>query len=218
MEDSGTNAPAAMTSRPKIVGALVIATVMVLAGWVVMASDGWNFPEEPASGEEGSAYLVSAVSPQALREKTELPAIAMKLKTRLDEKPEDPDGWALLARTYSRLGQYEEAKIAFQTSLKHRPSDAYVLADYADTLAYLNNGTFGSEGREAINKALQIDPQNTSALMLAGLAAYDRTDYKIAILHWEKLATLLKSGSPHRAQVERALNEARKQAASGMVS
>jgi cytochrome c-type biogenesis protein CcmH len=57
---------------------------------------------------------------------------AEKLAKRLKEKPDDPVGWELLARSFAELHQYAHAASAFDEAVKRNPKDAQLLADYAD--------------------------------------------------------------------------------------
>jgi cytochrome c-type biogenesis protein CcmH len=193
--------------RSRYALALAVLAVMGAFAWAIMRSS--CSPVDAHGADNPGAQVTSASSPANLRELAELPAVAAGLKTRLQQQPDDADGWALLARTYSKLGQYAEARLSYQRALEYRRGDPTLLAEYADARAFLNNGRFDGEPQDAIDEALRIDSSNRSALMLAGLSAYDLRDFKSAVRYWEKLARTSAPEDSQRLDIERALAEAR---------
>ena len=187
---------------PAAIGALLLAAG-ALYWWAGRAPSGMTdapVPQAPAS----------PVSADDLREINALPQVALQLRERLARMPEDGEGWALLARTYAKLGEHEQAKSAFKTALALRPRDTGIMADYADTLAFLNNRSFAGEPIELIERALRMDPEHQPTLMLAGLAAFDRQDFAGAIGYWERVVKTAGPQTPIAAQAQYAIDQARK--------
>jgi cytochrome c-type biogenesis protein CcmH len=60
--------------------------------------------------------------------------MAEKLATRLKSQPDDPQGWALLARSHSVLGNPLEAVKAYEKAITLIPNDAVLMADYAEAV------------------------------------------------------------------------------------
>jgi len=58
-------------------------------------------------------------------------------------------------------------------------------------------------------KALTLDPENNTALALAGTAAMERGDYVAAITHWQKLISLLPPDYPDIQMIQGGLQQAR---------
>ena len=65
-----------------------------------------------------------------------------KLAARLQQQPDDLEGWVMLARTYSILKRYSEAEVAYENVLRLGGENAGLLTDYADTMAMANGGKF----------------------------------------------------------------------------
>lgn len=122
------------------------------------------------------------------------------LAERLKANPDNPKGWAMLARSYKVLGRLEEAEQAFLNAGEIINSDPGLLVDYADLLAARANSVDGRP-LELVNKALQLDPLQPTGLMMSGVAAYHRGDFVAAIQQWEKLLTVLEAGSSDAQQV-----------------
>lgn len=123
------------------------------------------------------------------------------LAARLKANPDNPKGWAMLARSYKVLGRLDEAEQAFLNAGEIINSDPGLLVDYADLLAARASSIDGRP-LELVNKALQLDPLQPTGLMMSGVAAYHRGDFVIAIRQWEKLLTVLEAGSSDALQVE----------------
>ena len=156
----------------------------------------------PASGDAAAAQPQEATPEQ-------IAAMVDKVVQRLKSRPDDAQGWTVLARAYAMLGRTAEAVPAYAKAVALRGDDAGLLADYADALAVENGRQFSGEPLGLIARALQIDPGNPKALALAGTAAFDRKDYAGAALHWGKLAQGVPADSAYRAQVQAGIDKAR---------
>lgn len=139
----------------------------------------------------------------------QIAAMTDKLAARLKDKPDDPEGWAMLGRSYSVLGQHDKAVPAFKQAAALRPGDAVLLADYADAMAVVNGRNLEGEPLRLIEQALQADPNNLKALSLAGTAAFYRRDFALALRYWEKMQRVDPS-SPFTQQIQSGIDEARK--------
>jgi tetratricopeptide repeat protein len=54
-----------------------------------------------------------------------------KLAGKLQQHPEDAEGWALLGRTYKAMQQYAQARDAFRHAVEAAPGDTGLAAEYA---------------------------------------------------------------------------------------
>lgn len=198
-----------MGTRKRLAAVAVVAAV---AG--ACAASFKNNATDRAANASAASGQSPSITPEDIRQIAELPLVAARLRERLAKSPGDGDGWALLARTYVRLGEYPPARMAFQKAVELRGDDAEVLVDYADTLAYLNGRSFEGEPLHLIDRALRLDPAHPPALMLAGLAAFDRKDYRRAIAYWEKAVQAAGPDNPVTGQALRAIAEARRRAGS----
>lgn len=116
---------------------------------------------------------------------TEAEAMVAKLAERMAREPQDANGWALLARSYSAMGRFVAASGAYSRLVTLIPDDAQILADYADVLAMTQNQKLDGEPERLLARALAADPKNVKALILSGDAAFSRKDHATAALHWQ---------------------------------
>lgn len=134
------------------------------------------------------------------------------LAEQLKAKPDNPTGWAMLARSYKVMGRFDEAEQAFINAGELVNTEPALLVDYADLLAVKANNNIEGRPLEMVNKALVINPRHPMGLMMAGVAAFRRADYKLAIVQWEKLLAELEPGSPDAEQVQANINDAKAKA------
>ena len=118
-----------------------------------------------------------------------------KLAKKLEQDPNDAQGWVMLARSYTLMERFADAASAYEHATALSANDASLWADYAEAAAMANGQQLAGKPTDAINKALQIDPKNQKALDLAGSAAYQAGDYKKAIDYWQRLLNQLPAGS-----------------------
>lgn len=134
------------------------------------------------------------------------------LAARLKANPDNPKGWAMLARSYKVMGRFAEAEQAFVKAGNLVNTEPDLLVDYADLLAVRANNNIEGKPLELVNKALALNPQHPMGLMMSGVAAYRRSDFALAVKQWEKLLTVLDPGSPDAQQVEADIADARAKA------
>lgn len=135
-----------------------------------------------------------------------------KLAVRLKDRPDDAEGWTMLARSYTLLARYRDALPAYRRATELQPTDAGLLADYADAMAAANpnDGKADAESLALIDRALAIDPKQPKALALAGTVAFNRGDYTQAVTQWQKIADALPPDSDFHRQVTANIDEARR--------
>jgi len=204
--DADTAGLAALSPRPSTrLVALLSAAVLALA------VAGYSYTGAPgATMMAAGADAPAAATASPAEEEAQFAAAVEQLEQRLKSDPGNSEGWAMLARSYARLGKHELALPAFQKTGALLDSDARLLADYADTAAMLNNRSLLGEPMRLIDKALQIDPDNFKALALAGTGAYEAKDYRRAVRHWERLAGITPPSSEFMPQLQASLADARR--------
>ncbi len=205
---ASADAAAAGTVKPS---GLLLAGLAV--GVVAIAAAGYFFIGRPMpqQGEAEQPQMLSAdgkPAPHATGA-DQIAAMTDKLAQRLKEKPDDVEGWSMLARSYSVLGRHADALKAYEKASNLRKDDPTLLADYADSLAVNNNSNLEGEPMKLVDRALRLDPKNLKALYLAGTYAFNKKDYTSAITFWEKLVQVGPPGNIFATQVEPAIAEAR---------
>jgi cytochrome c-type biogenesis protein CcmH len=97
-----------------------------------------------------------------------LEAMVEGLAARMQQEPDNAEGWALLGRSYAALNRAADAVAAYRQALRLTPDDPQVLSDFADVLVVAHNGEFTDEVGQLLDRALAADPHFPKALWLRG--------------------------------------------------
>ncbi len=132
-----------------------------------------------------------------------------QLKASLARKPDDTQGWALLAQAYSALGQPGAALDALDHLLKLQPANPDVMVAWVEARAEAaSNHLIDDAGRAELTRALAADPTHQRALWLLGISNFQRQQFAAAAANWKTLLPLLQPGSKVADTVKRELAEA----------
>jgi cytochrome c-type biogenesis protein CcmH len=202
-----TGIPMQPPSRRLVAGVSAFVLVLAAAGYawkgtpaelgqgsLARAGSGAGDHAEGAPHDTGTAQVAAMVD---------------QLAQRMKERPDDAQGWVMLARSYTVLERYADAAPAYAQALKLVGDDASLLADYADVLGMTNNRVLGPDAQQVIDRALKADANNLKALSLAGSAAFTSGNYARAVQHWERLVEVAPAESPFLPDVRSGIAEAR---------
>ncbi|MBI4937593.1 MAG: c-type cytochrome biogenesis protein CcmI [Nitrosomonadales bacterium] len=199
LEDSATEEMAAtppVSNRKLAIAAAVAVPVLTVSLYLMLGKPAGLDPQNvPAETEQ-----------QVTQE--QIVAMVEKLAQRLKEKPDDAEGWMMLARSYLALRRFNEAADAYSRAAALMPNNAQLLADYADILAVNNGRNMLGEPEKIIRQALQADPNNVKALALMGTASFQHKDYRAAIEWWRKLLQLVPADSQIAASINANISQA----------
>ena len=141
-----------------------------------------------------------ALNPLALKsndkvDQQELSKMADNLAKKLEEKPDNLQGWVMLGRTYRTLEKFEASLNAYDRALKLTADDDLRI-ERVEVLAMQRQGNFEGEPWDIILDILQKDPQHYAALLMAGSASYAHEKYADALSYWQKARKPLASDNP----------------------
>lgn len=148
-----------------------------------------------------------------------LEAATAQLAASVAKRPDNAQGWALLAQAYSALGQPAKALDALNHLVKLQPNDPGVLVTWTEARAEADpSHRIDDAGRARLQQALQIDPNQQRALWLLGISDFQRQDYASAAQHWRTLLPLLPKGSKVAATVAEELAAAEQHAGGALAA
>lgn len=195
-----TEAPVSAPRNPARILALVLVILIPLCSVLLYLKIGnpkAMLPEQQQSeGAQGFGVLRSETALQ-------------ELEAKLVKQPDNADGWAMLARSYNELQRYPDAVRAYGHLVKLVPNDAQIWTNYADATAMNNGQSLLGDPTKYIDKALELDPKNPTALALAGSAGMERGDYVAAITHWQQLVSQLPPDYPQIQMIIDGITQAR---------
>jgi len=183
------------SSRPQFLPLLITFLLPVAAGAIYLSLG------EP-SAITGVATQSAASGGNAPNRQPSVDEMMAQLKQRLKENPDDLRGWTILARSSMSLQKFEDAAKAFERVNQLSPNDPDILVQYADALAMVAGGALNGESLKLLNQALSIDPNQPQGLWLAGMAADQRSEFQLALNHWNRLLPQLDDDPQSKSELQ----------------
>ncbi|MCU7944899.1 MAG: c-type cytochrome biogenesis protein CcmI [Candidatus Thiodiazotropha sp. (ex Cardiolucina cf. quadrata)] len=135
--------------------------------------------------------------------------LVKRLAAKMQEQPDNQEGWIMLGRSYMAMNDPSAAINAFDRAMEISDKNVGLLLAYAEAIASNAGNDFTGRAAPMVEKALLLEPDNPNVLWIAGIVAYQRTDYQDAVDRWSKLRGLLKPQSAELESVNEALDDAR---------
>ena len=162
------------------------------------------------NSKQAAAKEVDAQVPRKADGTPDIDALVVRLQKKMEADPQNAKGWAMLGRSYMVLKRYSESAKAYERALKLQPESVNIILAVADSLAMANNGEIAGRPVALIDKALELEPSNLTALWLGGMAARQQKDHVLAIKRWQKVVGLVKDAN-ERLEVKSLISEAMSQ-------
>ena len=136
------------------------------------------------------------------------------LAQKMQSRPDDFKGWALLARSEFALGRTDASIKSFERAIslgRSEPKEinAQLYADYADAKVLQQEGVFDANVTKLIDQSLALDPNNLKAIALAATAAMRANKGDAAIALWQRLQKLVPKESDDVAAIDNIIAEIR---------
>jgi len=157
-----------------LVGGVVLFVVASSAGlYAVLGSPGLQ-NERPTHGGGVGADMIEVVE---------------GLARRLEENPEDVNGWRMLGRSYMSLNNHPKAVAAFERVVELEDGrNAQGLVELGEALLAAEGGqAMPPRAMSLFENALAVEPNSQAALFWSGLGAFNRGDTDAAADRWERL-------------------------------
>lgn len=110
----------------------------------------------------------------------------IKLAIRLENQPENHDGWFLLGQSYMNLGEFEKSADAYRHLLDQFPQDSGLSAYYAEALFLADKRQMTGRVEKAIGAAFALNPHNVTILEMKAMNAFQTGDLGGAITLFEQ--------------------------------
>lgn len=114
--------------------------------------------------------------------------VTAALEARLQNEPNDLEGWRMLGRTYLVSGNAAKAAAAYEKANSLSPQkDMPLLLDLAEALILTDDASAAPRAKAIIDEALAADPANQKGLWYQGVMAVRAGDNETAKRNWTKL-------------------------------
>ncbi len=197
-----------------------------LEGWKRLVRARTTLGERDAAQKAlDRAMEVFAESPEATRQLTELGRemqltptqhsadtadiadMVERLAARMEETPDDFEGWVMLGRSYTVLGETEKAREAIDNAARLAPDNPDVLTLQARMIRAENGGKDDEATIAILRRVLDMAPDNPEALWFLGNAEADAGNADDARRLLERLLVQIPDGNPERAVIQQRIDE-----------
>ena len=155
-------------------------------------------PEVPTQTAADRAALDAATQGIAA---SGLDTAVANLAKRLEQEPDDLEGWLLLGRSYMILGRYDEAIGTFWRAVALTPDDPGVRAALGEAMVLGADGFVTSAALDVFTAVLTDDPDEPAGRYYLGLAKSQAGDIQGAFDIWLPLARDAPAEAPWLADV-----------------
>jgi cytochrome c-type biogenesis protein CcmH len=138
--------------------------------------------------------------------------LVARLEQRMQQVPDDAEGWTMLGRTYFATGQTDKAEQALARAYELMPKDATVLLAYAESIAANQGNDLAGRPADLIGEALAADPDNATARWLSGMVAYQHGQFSAAAVAWKKALAQLDPDSDDARELQQLIEQAEQRA------
>ena len=111
------------------------------------------------------------------------------LAERLEDNPDDINGWRMLGRSYMSMNNHSKAVEAFERVVELESGQtAQGLVELGEAVLAAEGGqTMPQRSMSLFENAIAVEPNNQAALFWSGLGAANRGDIELAAERWERL-------------------------------
>lgn len=186
----------ARSGRVTLMVLLIAIPALTVWGYLQLGSPEMLAPGGPQVGSAGHPG-------GALEQTQNFEEMVTRLAKRLQQEPDNAEGWFMLGRSYMTLGRYQEAANAYSRANQLVPDNSNILLRYADALAMAQGGKLSGQPFTLVKHALQVSPDDPTTLWMAGMGYEEAGEYEQAVLLWQRLL-------PHLQKDPESLNKVNK--------
>lgn len=124
---------------------------------------------------------------EATEGRAQVAEMVAKLERQMEETPDDPNGWALLARSYQAMGRFEDGVNALKNLAILTDNDPEALVMLAEMLVEMDRGSVSLQAVKVLNKVKSVDPLDPRPYFYLGLERQQKGDFQGAVNEWAAL-------------------------------
>jgi cytochrome c-type biogenesis protein CcmH len=156
----------------------------------------------PTAGDMAAAQQMSPEDRQAMIE-----SMVERLAARLEENPDDLNGWLRLGRSYSVLKKDTEARDALAKAAALAPENQEVLLLYGRAIRTAAGNKQTPESIAVMRRVLDVDPKNVEALWLLGMAEAEAGERAAGTAKMQQALDQIPENAPNRDVLAKKLEE-----------
>ena len=152
-----------------------------------------EMPNRPYANRDISAEIGAR---EGRLERSEVLQLTSRVLDNLRDNPDDLRGWVLLGRTYMSINDFSNALEAFRRAMELAKERPDIIAEYAEAMIMVENGTVSAQAKKIYTDILNADPRDPKALYYIGLAKAQSGDLKGALQDWVDLGQISEPSAP----------------------
>lgn len=190
--------PVAARALPFV--ALGLAGVVALAATILYATIGRPdlVAKAPAESPTSRDAPIGAAHPGG-----DVSQMIAQLEARMQQTPNDAEGWRMLGWSYLAIGRSEDAAAAYARAVALDPGNAGYLSAEGDALVRAAGGAVTPAALERFRSAAKADPTDPRARYYLALHRDQSGDHDGAMADWIALIRSAPSHAPWVAEVRR---------------
>lgn len=192
--DDASGSPRRSPFRALAVGLAVLLPLAALSLYLIYGAP--RLPDQP---------LIARLQDPASNKNLEV--LVARVEARLREHPEEGEGWEVIAPVYMGWRRYADAAEAYRQSIRLLGESPKRLASYGQALVLANNGVVTEDAREALERALVLDPKLIEPRLVLIIAKEQDGQLAAAIADWRAMLASAPADAPWRKLVEQRLAE-----------
>lgn len=154
-----------------------------------------NVPELVSSQRQG----IEVPRGVGLEANAKLPPVEVmmdQLKLRLQQNPDDVNGWATLGRSHMALGEFAEAAEAYQKAITLAPNVGELYSARGEALTLEAGGQASLAATQIFQQVLAINPNDPRSQFYLADFSFQQGNFEEALERWVTLYNNSPSGSP----------------------
>jgi len=175
-------------------------TILISATLLVVAGIGL-FIFRSQDDDARSGVLSMASSEGAGQNLDDVDTMIDRLAKRLEENPDDGEGFRMLGWSYAMTGRPEQAIEPYKRALALLPGQANVYTGYGEALVGIAKDTVTPEAKGYFEKAVSLDPNEPRARYFLALWKAQNGQGKVALDEWIALANQGPANAPWQGDV-----------------
>lgn len=189
--------------------ALGLAGLVALAAAALYAGMG---QPDLATAPPAVAAAAPAAAPPPASGSAEVAQLIAGLEARMQQTPNDPEGWRMLGWSYFQTGRYGDAAAAYARAIAINPDGSGYQSAYGEALVQDAGGQVTAAAAAAFEKAVQADGNDARARYFLGVRKAEQGDRKGAIEDWLRLLADSPADAPWLPQLRAAIEQAAREA------
>lgn len=138
----------------------------------------------------------------------ELHRFIIALRADLQKNPENHQNWWLLGQIAMAAGNGQLALDSYKRATALQPENNEYKLSYARVLMFSQDENDKLRGELLLREVIKLDHNNVQALSLLAFSAFEKEDYKMALMSWEMMLRQLPPDDERVPLIQRSMTHA----------